>query len=492
MSGSATPTFGVTPTGFISKRLLDCQADIVSTLNARLAVIVGDPTFQVDTRPDSVLGQLILTFAEREATLWETVAAIYNGMYPVTASGTSLDNSVTFAGVTRLQETQTSVWAALYGAEGTMVPYGSKAALSSTGESFSLASAVVISAASVIDVKISVVSVIPRANYSVIINNLSYGYIASTGDGTSNVIQGLAAALALSGYDVTNLGDAQVEITAEAHVAFSVSVSTNLNLDLIGSPGQFTSDDFGPVIASPGDLSMMTSTIQGWAALSNPTAGITGQYQETDAALRTRYQLGVYQFGCSILPAIQANLLNKVAGVTAVTVIPNNSNLTLASGQPANSVQCVVQGGDDLAVAQMIFSQVAAGIATWGTTSIEVDLAVGGAYIVSFTRPQPLYIWVRVQTFLLSEESFPANGLAAEAQAVLAAGQSLSVGDDVVVQRFMGPIYNSVSGIGGLTITVASNTDPGFAPQDTDFGSANIAVAATQIATFDISRIAVS
>ena len=492
MSGSIIPAYGVTPVGFVPQRLIDCQSAIVATLNSRLAVVTGDPGFQVDTRPDTVWGQVILTFAEREATLWETAAAIYNGMYPVTASGVSLDNAVTFAGVTRLQETQTVVWAALYGSEGTTIPYGAKAALASTQESFSLASAVVITAASVIDTKISVLSAIARASYTVIINNIPYGYVAAIGDGTADIIQGLAASLALSGLPVTNLADTQVEVQALGRVAFSVSVSTNLNLDVIGSPGEFTCDDYGPVVVVPGDLSSLTSTINGWSGIGNFQAGVTGQYQESDTALRTRYQLGVYQFGSGVLPAIRANILNKVPGVTAVTVIPNNSSVPLSSGQSANSVSCVVQGGDDLTVAQMIFSQVAAGISTWGTTSIEVDLAAGGAYIVNFSRPQNLYVWMRCQTYLLAEESFPANGLAAEAQAILATGNALAIGDDVVIQRFFGPIYASVSGIAQLNITVASNTDPQFQPQDSDFTANNIAVDVAQIASFDLSRIAVS
>jgi len=61
--------FGVTPAGFIRKRLADIRPEIIAALrnNLQAAGLSGD----IETRPDSVMGILIDTFAEREAALWE-------------------------------------------------------------------------------------------------------------------------------------------------------------------------------------------------------------------------------------------------------------------------------------------------------------------------------------------------------------------------------------------------------------------------------------
>src|SRR4051812_11900213 len=90
--------FGVLATGFVKMRLDQIRAAIVADLTFRLGGVV------VETRPDSIMGQLIDTFAEREATLWEMAGGVYAAMYPPTASGVNLDNAVAFAGVLRLRE----------------------------------------------------------------------------------------------------------------------------------------------------------------------------------------------------------------------------------------------------------------------------------------------------------------------------------------------------------------------------------------------------
>ena len=60
--------YGVLPTGFIKMRLPEIRAAIITDLKQRL-LAAGLPA-DIQTRPDSVLGLLIDTFAEREAALW--------------------------------------------------------------------------------------------------------------------------------------------------------------------------------------------------------------------------------------------------------------------------------------------------------------------------------------------------------------------------------------------------------------------------------------
>ena len=92
--------YGVLPTGFIKMRLPEIRAAIIADLKQRL-LAAGLPA-DIQTRPDSVLGLLIDTFAEREAALWNVAEGVYNAMYPDTATGIALDNAVAFTGVRRL------------------------------------------------------------------------------------------------------------------------------------------------------------------------------------------------------------------------------------------------------------------------------------------------------------------------------------------------------------------------------------------------------
>lgn len=495
MSGTtstpAAPVYGVTPTGFVKMRMIDCQSAIVAALNANFAALTGDSSLQVDTTPNSITGQLIATICEAFATLWEMGEGVYNGMYPVTASDISLDNAVSFSGVTRLNENQTIVPAILYGDEGTAVASGFKTALSSTGQTFSLEEAVVITAALGVDVTIEVTTVVPGSTYAVIINSVPYQITSALTDGASDIIGNLANALVLSGLNVS-YNNAYLYVKAQNSNSFSMSLSTNLDFSSIGCAASFVCDDFGPIDVEIGDLDILVSSQGGLASVNNVLPGVTGRYTESDTDLRNRYQLGVYQLGGAVLASIQARLTNNVNGIQAVTVIPNNSDNNLASGQTPHSIECIVQGGSDLDVAQQIFLSVAGGIGTYGTTTVVVNTASSGSYPISFSRPEPVYIWAQCITQLLVSETFPANGLAAIASIIASTGNALGISGDVVIQRFFGPIFTQVSGLAGLNITIASNTDPTFQPQASDFSSSNLLIGDTQIANFDLTRISVT
>ena len=69
-------------------------------------------------------------------------------------------------------------------------------------------------------------------------------------------------------------------------------------------------------------------------------------------------------------------------------------------------------------------------------------------------------------------------------RAVLNYGNTLTVGNDVILQRFMGAIYQSVPGIG--YITVEASTD------GNTYTTNNISIDARHVATFDSTRIQVT
>lgn len=88
-------TYGLTPTGFVRMRLPEITAAILADFKGRTGL-------DLDPSPDSISGQLVATFAEREAALWELAEQAFLSAYPVTAEGLSLDLAVSYAGVSRL------------------------------------------------------------------------------------------------------------------------------------------------------------------------------------------------------------------------------------------------------------------------------------------------------------------------------------------------------------------------------------------------------
>ncbi len=111
-------TYGLTPQGFVIKTL----DEIKQEMDAALRAVFGA---QINTSAQSVFGQLIGIFAEREALLWELLADIYNAQYPATAEDISLDLAAALTGHVRLPARAGIIEdVQLSGTVGTVVPAG--------------------------------------------------------------------------------------------------------------------------------------------------------------------------------------------------------------------------------------------------------------------------------------------------------------------------------------------------------------------------------
>ncbi len=71
-------------------------------------------------------------------------------------------------------------------------------------------------------------------------------------------------------------------------------------------------------------------------------------------------------------------------------------------------------------------------------------------------------------------------------QAVYETGKKLTVGVDVILQRFIATVFNSVSGVAQVTITACYGDTEGEYTDD------NIEIDARHVAEFDINRIEVT
>ena len=156
---------------------------------------------------------------------------------------------------------------------------------------------------------------------------------------------------------------------------------------------------------------------------------------------------------------------------------------------PPHSVEVVVSGGTDQDVASKLYEVKPAGIETYGNMDIVVYDDNGDGQIINFSRPSDKYAWVRVSVNTLNaEEVLTVEIVQAIKDAVLAYGQSLGVGNDIITQRFYGPIYDATSGIGSITVEAALTTTAGETPA---YSTANVSVARAELALFDESRITV-
>lgn len=478
-------TNGVTPLGFVRPRLPEIRAEIAAELIARLQAVGYDGA--IETRPDSLFGLLIDTFAERETAVWEQTEAVYYGMYPSSASGSQLDRAVSFAGVFRLQAQPSSINLVLYGIEGTVVPAGSQVRNQTTGTIWQTLTATTIGKGAVADAALRPT---PAAFtlYRVTIDGVNYDY-TSTAASLSAILAGMVGAIMPSGHQVSQDG-AVVHIAPTGQSDFSLQTSGSVVVAGFGSPAVAESIDLGDVTAEYAQISDIVTLVPGWNAVSNLEGASPGRLAETDAQLRERYKTGVYLLGAATLPSLQANLESRVSGLRTVKVFENNTDNVDTVGRPPHSIHVVAQGGLTSEIAEIIFNYKAAGIDTHGAVLSNVVDSENVSHPIRFDRPTVRYIWVNVIVTLLpdSEEAFPSDGLSQIAANILATGQALGVGQDVIWQRLLRAVH-AVRGVAEASVQLAVSSTPS-APGP--FAAANITLAPFEIASFALERISVT
>jgi len=485
MSDLVNPNdYGVLPTGFSRMRLPEIRQAIITSLQTTTGL-----TFE--TRTDSITGQFIDVFAEREATLWELAEAVYHAMYPISAYGVNLDHAVSFAGVRRLFPQTSNVWCILYGQETTLIAAGAMVRSNINQETFILQNDVTISRQVCIDFTVAIDYAIVGNDYWIRIDAALFTYHAVGGDTTLTIANNLYTQLLASNLVMT-LDANQISGHKIESVPFNLQISTDIRLVEIGSIGNFNAENFGPISVAANTVTQIISTQTGWEEVNNIVDGAIGRNLETDEELRLRYDTGVFRIGAATLPSIKANLEQNIVGIQNVEVFENEDDVTDSDGRPPHSIEVVAYGGDPQEIGNQIWLTKAAGIDTYGSVSITITDSTGYAHIINFNRPTPIFAWVNVTIDLYDEEIFPDTGVQQIQAVVVQTGNNFGIGKDIIIQRFLGPIYANVPGIANVTITVAITSDPNTVPSPGAYGSANIAISSRELSQFDLTRVSVT
>lgn len=182
--------------------------------------------------------------------------------------------------------------------------------------------------------------------------------------------------------------------------------------------------------------------------------------------------------------------MNVASVLTVDSVTTDVSALTaiITGGRPPKSFEAVVEGGENNDIASKIWETKPAGIETFGNTSVTIKDSEGHDQTIFFSRPSEIFIWAQVALTLYSEETFPTNGTVQVADAILAYGESLGVGTDVLIQRVNAQIF-SVPGIASGSMQLASTISESETPV---YGTSDITIDEIQISTWDLARITVT
>lgn len=480
-------TYGLNSGGFVRMRLPEIRQLILAELKTRTG-------YDFDDSPDSFTGQLIAIFAERLAALWELAELAYLSPYPVTAQGISLDLAVSYAGVRRLEPARSRADVYVLGAPGTVVPAGTviQALVASdnadTPPRFFLQYDVTCTKSKSVGAQLTVIPpVVAGTQYWVEIAGVRRTYVAIDGQTPTQV------ATAIDGM-LGNLSTSDgATVTIFNPTEFIIDFSPIFQVNYVASMGVVLSEAFGPIVADERTIRRVLNAPLGVVDIYNPYPAVPGQTEETDAALRLRYNTGVYQLGAATAPSIDANIKENIKGVSSVKLLVNENDGVDANGLPGHSIELIIEGGDDQAIFNEIHAVKAAGITSVGNLGGTVQGDDGFAYPVRFSRPEIQWVWLRVVYSTNPEESVPGDIAGQIVEAILSEGATFSPGQDVILQRLQAAPFQVTAikkAIKSLTVTAKITAMNAAAPV-LPYNAADISINPRQKASFDISRIIV-
>lgn len=382
-----TIEYGVTDDGFVIKTLSVIKAEIEADLKSSF----GE---QINLTPQSVFGQLVALFAEREHELWELAQDIYNSGNPNTASGTSLENILDLSSLEKITARPSTIEdQVFFGTASTVIPAGTQiSVLNDSSTIFETDEEVTLASGTDAVQTITFTGTPSSGTFTLVYNTdeetTSLAYNASNTD----VQTALNALNSLSGVTVTGSIVATMVVTFAtadgkqpqpllAEGTNTLSPTTTISVAHT-TPGVYqgtttmTCIDNGPSNANAETLTVIENPISGFTTTFNVSDANLGRYEETDAEARIRRDLFLTTSQAGPINAIINHVLqlnndeySDLTQLDFVSVYDNVTDTTDAKNIPPHSVMvCVRQDGDlidrDDEILTAIFESVAAGIKT--------------------------------------------------------------------------------------------------------------------------------
>lgn len=442
------PTYGLTEAGFVAKTLEDIQGEYESDYQEGFGA-------GVNLEPESTNGQILGIQSERIAEIWEALLDLAAAMDPDQAEDVAQDSVAGLTGTIRDRPKFSKAVLLAVGTTGTVLIAGRVFSVVGSGVRFASNADATLTAGtawvhSTVYAPGDIVTNSGNTYY-----NLEGGLSAASGGPTG------AGASVIDGANIWRYLGAGSGL---AYVPVTAQVS-------------------GPKPALAWSITSIETAVSGLDFVTNLLDATLGADLETNAKLRLRREAELHSTGLAAVDAIRANLA-QVAGVTQVFVFENTDPVnTNGDGMPPNSVEAVVDGGDDEVVRAAVFAATGGGIKAHGTNVGTVIDASGVTQTVAFTRASQLLAYLAIT--LLTNSDFPDDGVAQVVAAIIAwATSNLEVGVDLYSSQLVTPI-NTVPGVVAVLLL-----NMGTSPSPTT--SAPLITSSRQRVALDSSRISVT
>lgn len=458
--------YGVTVNGFVRKRLPEIREDIFKSLEQKLGS-------SVSRQPNSMIGVLVGVYAAELDRMWQLLERDYYDRSPISAGEGSLDNTLAYTNVQRKKAQASYLYAVCYGRSG-MVLSANCQIKDTSGYKWNIIEESTITLNNCVHVTLDVATPVDGKVYSVQFDNDAViKYTAKTGD------TALVVAVALASQSVPkwqgNVVDGKLvfERTDRRYGAVVVP-NESFTVTQVGSPIRFDCEEYGAIEPLLNSVTYINTNYDGWFSVSNESETYVGRDYETASEVRQRYASAVFKNSVGMVESIKAALM-ELQDVTSVTIYENRTDETVDGLKP-HSFQAIVFGGDEEAIARTILNVAPLGIDTNGEIDVEIVDDNNVTEHIYFSRPQEVPIYVKAIIKEYDEEVLPGDAIEKIRNIIVAQISKLSMGNDVIYQRLLGPIYSGVDGISYIELSVSKDGQT-YKQENIPIGRGELAVA---------------
>lgn len=478
---------GVTQNGFVRKRLDETKNDVYAKLKEGWG-------YDITINPQSFLNVLVTGFADEVAKLWEVAENNYYAMYTMSAEGANLDNAMQFGGITREHDSRTTYMLACTAPDDTVVPYGVLVKSATNPEKmFRCTNSQVIGRENFRRVVIKPYLESGIDVFYITLNRNTYQYVRQEGDTAFTILRAFQGIIDEKGIHV-QVDEKNCSLLIEdvyKQTSNTVAISNNLLIESVTSNILFESMDYGPVIIADGLIKELVTLNVGITEIKNDIAPVPGRFEADDIEARQNFVKRCATRSKNMVESITAEIYNSVDNVISVAGYENDAETMDAEGRPPKSVEIIVDGGDDGEIANTIYQKKTNGIRAYGNITMDVADVFGNIHKVSFSRPDYLYVWLKVTITGKQGKAMAPNFIQLTQDSIMEDAADLQVGDSVYLQTFLANIYNKVVSVSMVDIKAFSAKEEKLVPEEEEYASGNIQVNHRQKAVLSPARIEV-
>lgn len=476
---------GVTENGLEIKTFRDIVADVQAELDdGDSGIVITDESNKI---ANNVAMSIILAITEA----WQFTEEVYNSANIYKATGTSLDKLVTYRRLIRLAAEQSTGQVEMFCTGRTVVNSNTRfrdtrGRLLTCSDNRTLGTSLFRSAT------ITLGTVVTGVRYYLVIAGTEYSYTAQAGDTDTEVLAGIKQVIdsTSSSSITTTVTDTSLTFNIILPENASVIFHPNIVLGDFSSLVTATAVDTGPLNFPANSVTSLVNPVASVISVTNPESFTVGRDEETDSELRARFLRTPAATREATVDSI-LRAVDNIEDVETTKLINNPSDSTSVDGLPPHSFEVIVEGGDDTLIANTIFQRAAAGIQSFGSTTVVVEDSKGGSHSIGFSRPTPLYIFFKVTYEPLSSGSVPSNIETLIKDAIVAYSEEMTSSDNIIPSRFSVPIYNNVTGLGEVIVEAGSSTNQSDTSPVGGYSTDRITLGIREASVIESSRITV-